>query len=147
MLKNKTIRKANSEDLIPIHLIEQDVFNHEQWTLEMIDSELKNFPGQSTWIIEESRLILGYCMTRMIFNETNILNMAIKSTHQGSGLGPYLFGYVLDQLPTKSSIYLEVKQGNLPALKLYHSFGFQVINSRRNYYKDGSTALVMHLEN
>ena len=72
MLKNKTIRKANSEDLIPIHLIEQDVFNHEQWTLEMIESELKNFPGQSTWIIEESRLILGYCMTRMIFNETNI---------------------------------------------------------------------------
>ena len=112
----------------------------------MVERELKNLTGQTTWIIEESSVILGYCMMRIFCNEANIINMAIKSSRQREGLGLFLLGHVLNQLPIKSSVFLEVKEGNLPAINLYQRFGFKVINLRRNYYKDGRTAMIMHLE-
>ena len=141
-----TIRKAGLHDLNQIYLIEKDVFSNEHWTLEMVVSELKHFPGTTTWITEESTVILGYCMMRIIYNEANIINMAIKSSRQGEGLGSFLLGYVLNQLPTNSSAFLEVKEGNLSAINLYKRLGFNVINLRKNYYKDGRTALIMHLK-
>ncbi len=146
MHNNKTIRKASIDDLNQIYLIEKDVFSNEHWTLEMVESELKNFLGTTTWIIEESTVILGYCMMRIVCNEANIINMAIKSSRQGEGLGSLLLGYVLNQLPINSSAFLEVKEGNLSAVNLYKRLGFNVINLRKNYYKDGRTALIMHFE-
>ena len=146
MQSNKTIRKGSLDDLNQIYLIEKDAFSNDYWTLEMIESELKNFLGTTTWVIEESTVILGYCMMRIVCNEANIINMAIKSSRQREGLGSLLLGYVLNQLPINSSVFLEVKEGNLSALNLYKRLGFNVINLRKNYYKDGRTALIMHLE-
>ena len=146
MQNNKIIRKASLDDLKQIYLIEKDVFINDHWTFEMVERELKNLTGQITWIIEESSVILGYCMMRIFCNEANITNMAIKSARQREGLGLFLLGHVLNQLPIKSSVFLEVKEGNLPAINLYQRLGFKVINSRRNYYKDGRTAMIMHLE-
>ena len=140
MQNNKTIRKASLDDLKQIYLIEKDVFSNEHWTLEMVESELKNFLGKTTWIIEESTVILGYCMMRIFCNEANIINMAIKSSRQREGLGSFLLGHVLNQLPINSSVFLEVKEGNLSAINLYQRLGFKVINMRKNYYKDGRTA-------
>ena len=146
MQNNKTIRKASLDDLNQIYLIEKDVFSNEHWTLEMVESELKNFLRTTTWIIEESTVILGYCMMRIVCNEANIINMAIKSSRQREGLGSFLLGYVLNQLPINSSAFLEVKEGNLSAINLYERLGFNVIYLRKNYYKDGRTALIMQLE-
>ncbi len=146
MQNNKTIRKASLYDLNQIYLIEKDVFSNEHWTLEMVESELKNFLGTTTWIIEESTVVLGYCMMRIVCNEANIINMAIKSSRQREGLGSFLLSYVLNQLPINSSAFLEVKEGNLSAINLYERLGFNVIYLRKNYYKDGRTALIMQLE-
>ena len=146
MQNNKTIRKASLDDLNQIYLIKKDVFSNEHWTLEMVESELKNFMRTTTWIIEESTVILGYCMMRIVCNEANIINMAIKSSRQREGLGSFLLGYVLNQLPINSSAFLEVKEGNLSAINLYKRLGFNVISLRKNYYKDGRTALIMQLE-
>ena len=146
-MQNKNIvRKSNPKDLRSIYQIEKDVFDSEHWTYGMIANELVNGIGKATWVIEEPPNILGYCMSRSFENEVNILNMAIKSSSQGKGVGRYLLEHILSQVPTKSSVFLEVKQGNLNAIKLYKSLGFQEINLRSSYYKDGTSALVMCLE-
>ena len=146
MQNNKTIRKASLDDFKQIYQIEKDVFIRNHWTFGMVEKELENISGQTTWIIEESSAILGYCMMRIFCNEANITNMAIKSSRQKQGLGSFLLDHVLNQLPIKSSVFLEVKEGNLSAINLYQRLGFKVINLRSNYYKDGKTALIMHLE-
>ena len=146
MQNNKTIRKASLDDLKQIYQIEKDVFIKDHWTYGMVERELENLSGQTTWIIEESSVILGYCMMRIFCNEANITNMAIKSSRQKQGLGSFLLDHVLNQLPIKSSVFLEVKEGNLSAINLYQRLGFKVINLRSNYYKDGKAALIMHLE-
>ena len=146
MQNNKTIRKASLGDLKQIYQIEKDVFIKDHWTFGMVERELENLSGQTTWIIEESSAILGYCMMRIFCNEANITNMAIKSSRQKQGLGSFLLDHVLNQLPIKSSVFLEVKEGNLSAINLYQRLGFKVINLRKNYYKNGKTAFIMHLE-
>ena len=85
-------------------------------------------------------------MMRIFCNEANITNMAIKSSRQREGLGLFLLGHVLNQLPIKSSVFLEVKHINFPAINLYLSVGFKNISSRTNYYSDGSDALIMCLK-
>jgi len=146
VLNNKIVRKSNYEDLRSLYQIEKDVFGSEHWTYGMIANELVNGIGKATWVIEDSPNILGYCMTRSCDNEVNILNMAIESSSQGKGVGRQLLGHILSQIPTKSSVFLEVKQSNLNAIKLYSSFGFQEIGLRISYYKDGASALVLCLE-
>lgn len=146
MQNKKIVRKGIPNDLHSLYQIEKDVFDKEHWTQNMIADELVDVYGRATWVIEESHKILGYCMTRSFGKEVNIINMAIKSQSQGKGMGKFLLGYVLDQVPIKSSVFLEVKEGNFNAINLYKSFGFEKINLRGNYYKDGSSALVMYLE-
>ena len=146
MSNKKIVRKGNPKDLQSLYQLEKDVFDSEHWTYNMIANELVNGIGKATWVIEEPPNILGYCMSRSFGNEVNILNMAIESSSQGKGVGRFLLEYVLSQVPTKSSVFLEVKQGNLKAIKLYKSLGFQEISLRSSYYKDGTSALVMCLE-
>ena len=145
MSNKKKVRKGILKDFQSLYKIEKDVFDSEHWTLNMIANELADGIGKATWVIEKSHNILGYCMTRSFGNEVHILNMAIESSSQGKGIGRFLLGYVLEQIPIKSSVFLEVKLGNFNAIKLYSSFGFQKINLRDNYYKDGSSALIMRL--
>ena len=146
MFEKKIVRKAIPKDLRSIFLIEQVVFSKEHWTIEMIADELEDIPEKITWVIEQSQNILGYCMVRLFNNEVNIINMAITPSFQGKGLGRLLLGHILNQIPSKSSVFLEVKQGNLSAINLYLSFGFKEIDVRNDYYRDGSDALVMHLK-
>jgi len=146
VLDKKIVRKAIPNDLRSIFFIEKDVFQKEHWTFDMIADELEDIPGKVTWVIEQSQNLLGYCMLRLFKNEITIVNMAIRPAFQGEGHGRLLLGHILDQIPSKSSVFLEVKQGNLSAINLYMSFGFVEIDVRNNYYKDGSDAIVMRLE-
>ena len=34
------------------------------------------------------------------------------------------------------SVFLEVRESNVPARNLYHSYGFSEIGERKNYYRD-----------
>ena len=137
------MRKAIPKDLRSIFLIEEVVFSKEHWTIEMIADELEDIPEKITWVIEQSQNILGYCMVRLFNNEVNIINMAITPSFQGKGLGRLLLDHMLNQIPSKSSVFLEVKEGNFPAINLYQKAGFQQIAIRKNYYGDGKNAVIM----
>ncbi len=91
--------------------------------------------------------IVAYCMIRIIDKEIHIINMAVKSALQGNGLGRLLLTHIFNYIPDKSSVFLEVKQGNFPAINLYLSFGFEEIYIRDNYYQDGSNAIIMCYKN
>ena len=41
------------------------------------------------------------------------------------------------------TIFLEVGEKNIPAIKLYLKFGFTEYNIRKNYYKNKESAILM----
>ena len=146
MNEYQIIREATINDVSDILKIEKQVFTNDNWSLEMLKSELNNKSDRKTLIIVKADKVIAYCMIRKFENEIHIINMAVKSSMQGRGYGKLLLRSFLDKLPTKSSVFLEVKHINFPAINLYHSVGFKNISSRTNYYSDGSDALVMCLK-
>jgi len=49
--------------------------------------------------------------------------------------------YFLKELPTNSSVFLEVKESNFSAISLYKKLGFVKQYIRNRYYADGSYAI------
>ena len=139
------IRIGAPSDNKAIHAIEQSVFKEDPWSLEMISQEIADDPSRKTWIMELGEFMIGYCMVRSGPGEVHLINMAAVTSFRRLGLGKKILDHFLDQIPSKSSVFLEVKRGNFPAINLYLGAGFEDVAIRDTYYKDGSDAIVMRL--
>ena len=136
------MRKANHSDINSIFGIEKDVFKEENWSHNMIHNSISDI-ATTTYVIEELENIVAYCMVKITDNEFEIINFAVAPLFQRKGRGKLILESFLKQIPINSSVFLEVKKSNAAAINLYNSTGFQIINIRYNYYKDGSDAFVM----
>lgn len=136
------IRRARMDDLDSIVSIENRVFR-EPWTKEQLSYELKQLSGKIVNVIEEKDII-GYIMVQKVRNEAQILNIAIDISYQCRGRGKKLLKYTLDELGSETDVFLEVRESNLQAIKLYSDFNFEDIGLRQTYYSDGENALIMH---
>ena len=137
-------RRGNLLDLEQIYALEKMVFKNEAWTIDMLKIELLCRNNSETLIIEENRLILGYFIYRKLLSEYHILNIGVSPLRQKEGIGGILLKDFLNDLENISTVFLEVKKSNFPAINLYKKNGFKVYGERKNYYKDGSSALLMN---
>ena len=74
------------------------------------------------------------------------LGMGVRKDHRSRGVGRELLSVAVQKgfAGTLDRIELEVFATNRSAVKLYETFGFQVVGRRRGYYYDtGEDALVM----
>lgn len=97
--------------------------------------------------IGEQHELLGYCIVQVIADEFNLMNIAVRPSHQGQGIGAQLLEQVVQSASAQAAqIWLEVRVSNLNAIRLYQRFGFKVIGKRPHYYRSASgyeDALVM----
>ena len=80
----------------------------------------------------------GFILCRKISNEIEIITFAVLPYARRNGIGRRLLGSVIDQCKDGDTIFLEVAENNIAALRLYQSFEFLPIATRRNYYKFSS---------
>tara|TARA_B100000809_G_C15128468_1_gene527315 strand:+ start:2551 stop:2982 length:432 start_codon:yes stop_codon:yes gene_type:complete len=140
------IRIGNAIDLEPILSIEKRAFPELPWSREMINQELQENPDRNTWVTETHGNVIGYCMVRYGSGESHLINMAVDPSYQKMGLGRKLLHHFLDQSPHNSSVLLEVKRGNFPAINLYLDAGFEEMAIHEKYYTDGEDAIIMCLK-
>ena len=135
-------RQAISKDIDSIYSIEKRVFD-DSWSYESIDYEITKGKHSSAFVVEKDLIIIGYIFIRIIFNEGHIINFAIDTQFQHQGFGKFLLKKSLAILNGNTNVFLEVKEANLPAIKLYSDFGFEEFNRKENYYSDGSGVIFM----
>ena len=83
----------------------------------------------------EGEEILGYAIISTVLDTAEILNITIAPQHQGKGLGAQLLAAQLAALPSAITVvHLEVRVSNIPAICLYHQYGFVEVGRRRDYY-------------
>ncbi len=126
--------------------IEKQCFPGEEWTYGMFESELDN--RISAFIIgvdEDNGRLVCYGCVWMIADIGDITNIAVSPDYQRQGLGERTLELLIKICAENnmSVINLEVKSGNLPAIELYKKNGFEEVGMRKNYYKDGSAAVLM----
>ncbi|HBN45679.1 MAG TPA: ribosomal-protein-alanine N-acetyltransferase, partial [Candidatus Marinimicrobia bacterium] len=117
------IRIADLNDLDEIVAIEKRVFRH-PWSKNQIQQELKQENGKRVYA-EIEKKIIGYIMVRVLKIEAQILNIAIDLPYQHRGYGKKLLDYTLRELGNETDVFLEVRESNLPAIKLYNEFNFE----------------------
>jgi len=93
----------------------------------------------------QSSRVIGYVGFRLEHGGAHITTIALHPDWRGRGLGDFLLLVTLDRLVNQGidGVTLEMRPSNDVAHKLYRKYGFHVIQSRREYYRDGEDAWVM----
>ena len=136
------IRNAIIDDAKEIFNIEKKVFK-DHWSLKSIKSELNNLKYSKISVLEIERKIIGYVFQRIIDDQNHIINVAIDIPFQHKGYGRFLLKNILKEDSYDTNVFLEVKEANFPALKLYTDLGFEEVQRKDGYYSDGSSAIFM----
>jgi len=140
------IRIAELEDINEIYNIEKKVFN-DYWSLDLIKSEIIEKKYSMVTVLELKKKIIGYIFQRKIYDENHIINLAIDIPYQHRGYGKFLLMKILEKDDNDTNVFLEVKEANLPAVKLYIDLGFEEVDRKEGYYSDGSNAIFMLKKN
>lgn len=92
----------------------------------------------------------GYYIGLQVLDEITLMDIAICSHYQGQGWGKFLLDDFIEQCRGRNGheVWLEVRESNIPAINLYSSVGFELIEKRKAYYETNvgsEAALVMRL--
>jgi [ribosomal protein S18]-alanine N-acetyltransferase len=91
----------------------------------------------------------GFVLSRLAADEAEILSIAVHPRRRGEGIAGRLLSAHREALMLNRirTLFLEVEEGNAPAIALYQRQGFSDVSRRDAYYRkaDGSaaTAIVM----
>ncbi len=93
--------------------------------------------------------IVGYLCSEYVGDECHILNLAVHPEYRKQGIANALVEHILEELRLKACrfLYLEVRASNYLAKRLYQSFGFKIVGTRKRYYiHPVEDAVIMMLE-
>jgi [ribosomal protein S18]-alanine N-acetyltransferase len=82
--------------------------------------------------------ITGFIGLWLMVDEAHVINIAVKETHRGNGIGELLLisGIELSTKLKASVVTLEVRASNTIAQNLYTKYGFNQVGVRKGYYTD-----------
>ena len=131
------IRLMNASDVAVVAEIENLVQSH-PWTKKQFEDSVNTY---QVTVIEQQRQLVGFCILQPVLDEANLLLMAVHPSQQGKGMGYQLLEASLAMLKNDPvQVFLEVRESNIAAIKLYEKSDFHQIDMRKNYYPkaDGS---------
>jgi len=130
------LRPATPADATPIARLERAVFS-DPWSTESI-RETIGMPWIFTHVAEDVEgAIVGYVFCREVAGESEILNLAVDPESRRGGVGRQLLTAALDWLVVRGAqeTFLEVRESNVAAIKLYEGAGFRAVGRRPDYYQ------------
>jgi len=91
------------------------------------------------------RNLTAFILSRIAADEAEILSVAVAPAWRGHGVARPLLDLHLRRLAGLGvrTVFLEVGEHNVPALRLYGRAGFREVGKRQGYYDSGATALLL----
>ena len=106
-----------------------------------------NNPNFFVFGIYDNLSLIGTVSFSYQFEQGDIESVFVLKEYRKKGVASSLLSFSIDYLKDKvvNKIFLEVREGNIPAISLYKKFGFKSIKIRERYYSDGENAVIMSL--
>lgn len=107
------------------------------WSENSVASELKN--PLSLWLVAmDGETVAGYIGSQSVEGEADMMNVAVHPDYRRQGIARLLVTELVAALAKKgvSSLALEVRASNVPAISLYEQLGFIQVGRRPNYYRN-----------
>ena len=109
------------------------------WSFAMFQDELQL--GSHCRILHEGDgRCIGYLIARLLLDEWHIMILAIAPSYRCRGGAKQLIKELMLRAASDDSraVMLEVRVSNLAARKLYQDMGFNLLYTRKSYYRLGS---------
>ena len=135
-------RHVRLSDLRKVLEIERASFA-DPWSREAFETSIE--PQRMRFLVAEDGLddstgeqrILGYVVALLLFDEAEIVNLAVAPSARRRGMGGLLLDRMSADLASDGveTLYLDVRESNSSARALYASRSFQEVGRRRGYYR------------
>ena len=144
-INSSGIRPMNEGDLYAVQAIEQSSFST-PWRLEHFQHEIAA-PYSFPFVAEHNGIIVGYVCLMSLFEEAQILDIAVAPEQRGKGIARILMDHAISVAREKGAevLALEVRSTNVAAITLYERCGFVRTGIRSNYYEGVDNAVLMEL--
>lgn len=138
------IREMQERDIAQVEVIERQIFSV-PWSAKSFMSACTTQENiYLVCVIGEK--VAGYCGLWTVLGEGNITNMAVAEEYRRKGIAEALMKE-MEQRGRKKDVtvfFLEVRESNNPARKLYEKAGYEQIGIRKNFYeKPSENAIIM----
>jgi len=123
----------------------------QQWGIKEL-GELLAISGTSSFVICHEGVPIGFAVIRLFADEGEIITFCILPNWCKNGYATLLLEWIIDavQLQSIKRLFLEVRENNGAAIKLYKKGSFKTIGRRKGYYSshqaENIDALVMQYQ-
>ena len=136
LIKQIQFREATLEDIDRIEEIEKDSFT-DNWRFDAFNSCLIGpFYDMNVATINDS--IIGYSIMKCIYEDGELIRIAVDKTMRGQGIGEEILVRQLDKARSLGveKIFLDVRESNEVAISLYEKLGFVRYEITKDFYRD-----------
>ena len=136
-----SIKQINEQDIDLCYELDSNTIS--LWSKKQWANELKK-EGVKVFCLLLKNLVIGICVFQVVLDEAQINFFVVNKKFRKKGYGSYFMNYLIEQCEeiNINKLFLEVSKKNIYAEKFYNGFDFFTVGIRRNYYKDGSDALI-----
>jgi ribosomal-protein-alanine N-acetyltransferase len=147
----RELRAMSQDDLDQVCVIEQQAYSF-PWTRGNFGDSLE--AGHSAWVLEVPCLavagegaskstsaagpgeLIAYWVGMLGVEEMHLLNITVRPDRQGQGHAQFMMRHLHAEAHRLGAamIWLEVRQSNSRARRLYEQLGFAAVGLRKNYY-------------
>ena len=138
------IRPMEDRDISTVEQIEKSILSL-PWSDKSF-ADAANTPENVYLVCECTGEIAGYCGMWTVLGEGNITNIAVSPAYRRSGVAEALLKELERRARLKdvTIFFLEVRQSNEAAKRLYEKLGYSPIGVRKRFYeKPVEDAIVM----
>lgn len=130
------LRGATAADLPEVVALERACYG-DPWPATAF-AALPDNPNVFFALAREQRgMLAGYVVAWYVMDEGELANLAVAPTLRGRGVGRALLDVMLEDAARRGTehVFLEVRESNGWARKLYGARGFEEVGRRRGYYR------------
>jgi len=131
-----SVLAARAADLDGIIAIERAAFS-DPWSADSFRDALAHPAMYFACARDGDDAVVGYVVAWFVADEGEIANLAVDPAGWGEGVGKRLLDAALAEGARRGaeSVYLEVRESNARARRLYASRGFEEVGRRKGYYR------------
>lgn len=141
------IRSATPADIPAIVMLASLSSHAAHWSAEQYQQIFANsLLRRVVLVMEEQSVAQAFLVGRVLDTEWEIENIVVGNSRRRRGLGKQLLGEFLgiSQKNGARTIFLEVRESNLAARKLYEKFGFTENGRRQRYYESPEEDAILY---
>ena len=127
-----------------IHILESKCFS-DPYSIKTLKNDFSNCNNICFAAVVDG-VIVGYCICSTVLDEAELQRIAVDDNFRGRGIASLMMDYLNEQCNVHkiNAVYLEVREANVSARKLYEKYKFKQTGMRKAYYSDNGENAILY---